>query len=265
VVAGARDIKVTLANGQDFPAKQVGVDTENDIAIVKIEATGLPVAVIGDSGNLVVGQLVVAIGSPLGFEQTVTSGIISALHRTVSESDQTGAPTITLTDMIQTDASINPGNSGGALCDSNARVIGINTLIASQSGGSQGIGFAIPVNAIKPVANNIIAGTPVPHPFIGVVGQTVDSAVAAQFKLATSRGAYITDVVANSPAQKAGLKPGDIVVSADGRRVSSMSDLYGYVHQHDVGYRMPLIYYRDGKRQTATLVVGDRPPNAPSQ
>jgi S1-C subfamily serine protease len=158
VVSDAQSITVTLASGQQLQGTLVGTDPANDIAVVKIDKKGLPAIPIGDSSNLAVGQLAVAVGSPYGFEQTVTSGIVSALHRSISGADEQGYESSTLSDLIQTDASINPGNSGGALCDGNAKLIGINAVIASSSGGSEGVGFAIPVNTVKKSADSIISG-----------------------------------------------------------------------------------------------------------
>jgi S1-C subfamily serine protease len=163
VVGSAQSITVTLASGEKFKGTLVGTDPASDVAVVKIDKTGLPAISIGNSGDLVVGQLAVAIGSPYGFEQSVTSGIVSALHRDISEDDGYGQTTTALSDLIQTDAAINPGNSGGALCDSAARLIGLNTIIASSSGGSEGVGFSIPVNTAKKIADQIISG----HAFSG--------------------------------------------------------------------------------------------------
>jgi S1-C subfamily serine protease len=158
VVESAQDITVTLASGEALKGRVVGADSMHDIAVVKIDKTGLPAISMGDSSTLVVGQLAVAIGSPFGFEQTVTSGIISALHRSVSADSGTSGQSSTLSDLIQTDAPINPGNSGGALCDGSAKLVGMNAAIASSSGGSEGIGFAVPVNTVKQVADGIISG-----------------------------------------------------------------------------------------------------------
>jgi putative serine protease PepD len=161
LVGTATSITVTLNDGRKFAGTRVGTDPTSDIAVVKIDATGLPPMAIGNSDTLVVGQLVVAIGSPLGFNQTVTSGIVSALNRSVSATNDTTGQTETLNGLIQTDAPINPGNSGGALCASDSKLIGINSVIATQSGGSQGIAFAIPVNTAVKVADAIMAGRPV--------------------------------------------------------------------------------------------------------
>jgi len=260
VVAGATHISVTFANGSEMTAKTVGTDPQNDIAVVKVNATGLPAATLGDSDNLAVGQLVVAIGSPLGFQQTVTSGIISALHRNVAGQDQNGTSFL-LTDLIQTDAAINPGNSGGGLCDSAANIIGVNALIASQSGGSVGIGFAIPINTAKAVADAIIAGKPVSHPYIGVQAQTVSPDIAQQYKLPVSEGAYVAALVPGSPAQKVGLKVGDIIVSANGQPVKSADDLIAAVRKTPVGSNITLEYYRGGNKQTVAVPVVEEPKN----
>ncbi|HEY5494562.1 MAG TPA: trypsin-like peptidase domain-containing protein [Candidatus Anoxymicrobiaceae bacterium] len=265
VVEGAQSITVTLADGQNVPAKKVGSDAEFDVAVIKIAKTGLPVLAMGDSGNLAVGQLVVAVGSPLGFEQTVTSGIISALHRNVPEGNPNSPNTNVLTDMIQTDAPINPGNSGGALCDSGAKAIGMNTLIASQSGGSVGIGFASPINQVKHVADDIIAGRSVDHPYIGVTGQTVDPAVASQFKLPTNNGGYITDVTPGGPADKAGIKPGDIIVAANGKSIATMEDLFGVIRVQPVGTKLTLDYFEGSQKKTTTVTVADKPANVAGQ
>jgi S1-C subfamily serine protease len=259
VVAGAQTIMVTLATGEDIQASLVGTDAQNDIAVIKINKNSLPPIEVGDSANLAVGELVVAVGSPLGFTQTVTSGIISALHRNVGEPSSSGSTTNILTDLIQTDAPINPGNSGGALCDSRAKLIGVNTLIASQTGGSQGIGFAIPINTAKSVADAIIAGRPVSHPYIGVVGQSVNPDVATQFKLPVNTGALVTDVVPGSSANKAGIKPGDIITSAGGQNVKTIDDLIGIVRTYQVGAPITITYISGGAQKTATVTVQEAP------
>jgi len=213
----------------------------------------------------VVGQLVVAVGSPLGFEQTVTAGIISALHRALGATSSNGQTTNILTDLIQTDAPINPGNSGGALCDGNARLIGINTLIASQSGGSVGIGFAIPINTAKQVADDLIAGRPVSHPYIGVLGQTVSQSIAQRYNLPVSQGAYVTRVVPGSPADKAGIKAGDIIVGIDGKPVKSMDDVIARVRTHGVGDKVSVTYYSGGSKKTTQLTLAEKPTTLPQQ
>lgn len=258
VVADAADIRVTLASGEEVKGKKVGADPENDIAVVKIDKKGLPAIVVGDSDSITVGELVVAVGSPLGFEQTVTAGIVSALHRVVGATGTTGQKNF-LTDLIQTDASINPGNSGGALCDGEARLIGINAMIASTSGGSVGLGFAIPVNTAKKVADDLIAGRPVSHPYIGVAGQSVSPSIAKQYGLPVEEGAYITQVVPNGPAEKAGLKNSDIITAIDGKPIKTMDDVIGVVRSHKVGDKVKVTYYSDGAKKTATVTVAEKP------
>lgn len=264
VVADAQDITVTFASGQEEKGKKVGADPENDIAVVKVEKTGLPAIEIGDSDSLVVGQLVVAVGSPFGFEQTVTSGIVSALHRVVPATEQspTGQQQTTiLTDLIQTDAAINPGNSGGALCDSEARLIGVNALIASQSGGSEGIGFAIPIDNAKKVADDIIAGRPVSHPYMGVLGQTVTEEIARQYSLPVTKGAYVTRVVPGGPAEKAGIKAGDIVVEIAGQPINSIDDLIAAVRKGSVGEKLSVAFYSGSEKKTVDVTLEEKPAN----
>jgi S1-C subfamily serine protease len=264
VVANAQEIKVTLASGTSLSAEMVGADPENDIAVIKVDGSDLPAIAVGNSDNLVVGQLVVAVGSPLGFEQTVTAGIVSALHRVVSAPGPTGATQV-LSDLIQTDAPINPGNSGGALCDSNARLIGINTLIASQSGGSQGLGFAIPVNTAKQVADNLIAGKPISHPYIGILGQTISPSIATQYNLPVEEGAYVTGVVPGSPAEKAGMATGDIITGIDGKPVTSMDDVIASVRGKQVGEQISVDYFSGGSKKTAELTLAEKPTTLPEQ
>jgi putative serine protease PepD len=260
VIEGAQDIRVTLASGAEFPAKLVGTDPTNDIAVVKIEKSGLPAITVGNSDTLQVGQLVVAVGSPLGFEQTVTAGIVSALHRTVAADSTSGSAEV-LTNLIQTDAPINPGNSGGALCDSSSNLIGINALIASQSGGSEGIGFAIPINTAKSVADAIMSGKKVSHPYVGVQSQTVSSEIASEYNLPVSEGAYVTYVAPNSPAAKAGIQQGDIIVAIDSTPVKSVDELVGAIRSKKVGDKVSITYYRGSEKKTVTTTVEEQPAN----
>ncbi|MHB8894067.1 MAG: S1C family serine protease [Candidatus Geothermincolia bacterium] len=265
VVSDAQDITVTLASGTELKGKKVGADPETDIAVVKIDKADLPAIAVGNSDNLVVGQLVVAVGSPFGFEQTVTAGILSALHRVVASSDASGQQTTVLTDLIQTDAPINPGNSGGALCDGSANLIGINAVIASQSGGSEGIGFAIPINTAKQVADDLIAGRPVSHPYLGVLGQTVSPSIATRYNLPVSEGAYVTRVVPGSPADKAGIKNGDIIVGIDGKPIKSMDDVVAAVRSHAIGDKVSVTYYVGTSKKTASVTLQEKPTTLPQQ
>ena len=261
VVEDAQDITVTLASGETVKGKTVGTDPENDIAVVKIDKTGLPALQVGNSDNMAVGQLAVAVGSPFGFEQTVTSGIISALHRSVSAGSQTSSQTSVLTDLIQTDAPINPGNSGGALCDGNAKLIGIDAVIATSSGGSEGIGFAIPINTAKSVADAIIGGKKVSHPYIGILGQTVSQDIATRYSLPVDTGAYVTNVVQGGPADKAGIKTGDIIVEINGQTVKSMDNVVSEVRKLQVGTKVNVTFYSGKDKKTAQVTLQEKPAN----
>jgi S1-C subfamily serine protease len=261
VVEGAQDITVTLASGEELNGKNIGADPENDIAVVKIDKSDLPVLTLGDSDKLVVGQLCAAFGSPFGFEQTVTSGIVSALNRSISAGSQSGGQTTVLTNLIQTDAAINPGNSGGALTDGRGRLIGINAVIATASGGSEGVGFAIPINTASKVAEDIISGKPISHPYIGVLGQTVSESIAEQYNLPVNKGAYVTRVVPQGPADKAGIKVGHIIVAIDGKPVKSMDEVVAEVRSRSVGDTIELTYYSGSDRKKAEVKLEERPKN----
>ncbi len=265
VVSDAQEINVTLASGTELKGRKVGADPDTDIAVIKVEKDDLPAIKVGNSDNLVVGQLVVAVGSPFGFEQTVTAGIVSALHRIVASSDSSGQQTTVLSDLIQTDAPINPGNSGGALCDSAARLIGINAVIASQSGGSEGIGFAIPINNAGKVAEDLIAGKPVTHPYLGVLGQTISASIAERYNLPVSSGAYVTQVIPGSPADKAGVKQGDIIVALEGKPVKSMDEVVASVRSHSIGDKVSVTFYRGDSKKTADVTLDKKPAVMPVQ
>ena len=259
VIQDAQEITVRLASGQELTGTNVGADPETDIAVVKIDKTGLPVLQLGDSDKLVVGELCVAVGSPFGFEQSVTAGIVSALNRNISADSSNGVTV--LTDLIQTDAAINPGNSGGALCDSSARLIGINAVIASAAGGSEGVGFAIPINTARKVADDLIAGRPVSHSYIGILGQTVTDTIAEQYELPVSDGAYITRVVPDGPADKAGIKTGDIIVEVDGETVKGMDEVIGEVRGRNVGDTISVTYYDGNEKKTVDVTLEEKPTN----
>ncbi len=260
VVEEAKSIVVRDESGRSVPAKVVGRDPETDIAVVQI-GERVPAILKGDSGKLVVGQTVVAIGSPFGLEHTVTEGVVSALGRSLP--DFSGAPSnaYPLVDVIQTDAAINPGNSGGALVDRQGRLVGINTAIYSDSGSSGGIGFAVPVNTAIRVADQIVAGNEITHPFIGIIGQTVTPELAQQQKITAKEGAYVADLAKGSGAEKAGVKVGDVVVAVDGVPVRSMDDLILQVRRKRVGDMVKISVLRDGKPQDFQVKVGDKPAN----
>ena len=260
VVANASKIVVRDASGAKHTATLVGTDPETDIAVVKISDT-VPTIQLGDSDQLNVGQLVVAIGSPYGLEHSVTSGVVSALGRSLPDFSANTSGVYPLVDVIQTDASINPGNSGGALVDRTGLLVGINTAIYSDSGSNGGIGFAIPVNTAKRVADSLIAGGKVGHPFLGVIGETVDEQLAKQENLTVTEGALVVDLTPGTNAVKAGIKKGDVIVALGGKPIRSMDDLLLQVRQHGVGETVQVKLIRDGKELTLTMTVGAKPAN----
>lgn len=255
VIEGAKEIFVTIGN-EDVAGEVVGGDKETDIAVVKIARRGLPAAELGSSKSLQVGEMVVTLGSPFGFEHTVTSGIISALHRNVTTEDQ---PPQSYTNLIQTDAPINPGNSGGALANAEGKVIGINTLIYSPSGASAGIGFAISIETAKDVAEQLITKGKVSHPYVGILGQTVDRDLAEQMNLSVKEGAILQEVSSGSPADKAGLKRGDIIVKFDGTPIKTMDDLIGAIRSKQVGDKVTIEYVHGTARRETTLTLAEKP------
>ena len=258
---------VVSFNGSDqppAPASIVGRDPETDLAVIKVRA-GRPLvpATLGSSGDLVVGDPVIAIGSPLGLAGTVTSGIISALNRTVRvPAENAGSPSSPLFNAIQTDAAINPGNSGGALVDRAGRIVGINSAIATLGGssasdtqsGSIGVGFAIGVDEARSIAEQLIRTGRATHPAIGVSAQTVGADGSG------TRGAKLAQVLAEGPAQRAGLRAGDVIVALDGRKVDSVDALIVVLRESKVGDRVVATFLRDGSRRTATLVLQDKKP-----
>ncbi len=257
VVEGAKSISVTIGK-EELTGTLVGGDAETDIAVIKVDKKGLPAADLGSAKSLKVGELAVAIGSPFGFQHTVTTGVISGLNRTF-QTDSTTGQGQTYSNLIQTDAAINPGNSGGALADGNGRVVGINTVIYSQSGGSEGVGFAITIDAAKSVANQIINKGSVTHPYIGITGDTVDKGLATTLGLPVTSGAIIQQVVAGGPAATAGLQRNDIIVKFDGNTIQSMEDLVMAIRAKNVGDKVTISYYRDKDQKEATLTLADKP------
>ena len=258
VIQGADEIWVTIGDKPDVKAELIGRDSETDLAVIKVDKKELPAAVLGSSPKLKVGELTVAIGSPFGFEHTVTVGIVSALNRDVTTRTQTGTPR-TYTNLIQTDAAINPGNSGGALCNDAGHVIGISTLIASTSGGAQGIGFAIPVNLAKDVADQLIKKGKVSHPYVGVSLLTVDEEVAQVYGLPVKRGALVARVAADTPAASAGIKEGDVITKYNGVKVKTAEDLMAEIRKGKVGDKAKITYYRDKDKQTVELSLAEKP------
>lgn len=255
VVSGADEIKVSLTDGRELKAKLVGADSKTDLAVVKIDATDLPAATFADSDQLEVGDRVLAIGNPFGIGQTVTAGMISALGRGVGIIDEGQG----YEDFIQTDASINPGNSGGALTDMRGRVIGINTAILSRSGGFQGIGLAIPTNLARNVLEQLVATGKVVRGFIGVAVQSLTPAMAEQFKLKNADGALVSEVTPGSPAEKAGIKAGDVITDFNGKPVKDSRTLRLAVAAVAPGATANISVNRNGKTEKLTITVGNQP------
>jgi serine protease Do len=251
VVKDADEISVTLGDKRSFKGKVIGVDPESDIGVIKIEAKGLPVATLADSSKLKVGQLVVAVGNPFGLTQTVTSGIISAKGRT-------NVGIIDYEDFIQTDAAINPGNSGGPLVNIDGDVIGINTAIASRSGGYQGIGFAIPSSSAKLIMDDLVKTGKVRRGLLGVNIQDVTDSLAKSFGRTTTDGALVSQVVEGSPAEKAGVKAGDIVLEFNGQPVTGAAQLKNIVGREKPGATATLTLFRNNQQLTVKVDVGER-------
>lgn len=251
VVDGADALEV-VAEGETYEAKLIGTDPSSDLAVIKVDGATLKPIELGNSADLVVGEWVMAAGSPFGMEQSVSTGIVSAVNRSYAD-EESGA---IYTNMIQTDAAINSGNSGGALVDAEGKLIGINTLIMSTSGTSSGVGFAIPVDYAAGIAEQIIQGKSPSHAQMGVSMITVNDQIAQRFGLESTEGAYINSLVSGGAADKAGLKEGDVIVKVDGDEIISSSDLVLAVRAHNPGDQVQVTYLRDGKEETTTVTLG---------
>ncbi|HEX4987088.1 MAG TPA: DegQ family serine endoprotease [Burkholderiales bacterium] len=249
VVADATDISVKLTDRREFDAKVLGVDKRTDIAVLKIEATNLPYVKIGHASDLKVGEWVAAIGSPFGFENTVTSGIVSAKARSLP--DENYVP------FIQTDVAVNPGNSGGPLFNMNGEVVGMNSQIFSRTGGFMGLSFAIPIDVAMQVKDDLIKNGKVTRGRIGVQIQDVNQALANSFGLPKPEGALISGVEPGSPADKAGLKSGDVVLAVNGKEIDQLSDLSGAIAATKPGNNARLRVWRDGKSRDIDVKVGE--------
>ena len=252
VVEGADEIEVVLTDGRKAPAKVVGLDPETDLAVIKINLDKLPVIVLGQSELARVGDVVLAIGNPFGVGQTVTMGIISALGRNNLHINS-------FENFIQTDAAINFGNSGGALVDTRGNLIGINTAIYSQSGGSVGIGFAIPVSTAKTVMEAIIKDGHVVRGWIGVETQDITPELAQSFNLQRTSGAIIAGVVRNGPADKAGIVPGDILLTVEGKPVGDTTEMLNLIAQLPPGGKAKMTVLRKNREAALDVMVGKRP------
>lgn len=255
VVEAADEIEVMLADGRKAAAKVVGTDPETDLAVIKIELDKLPVIVLGQAEQAQVGDVVLAIGNPFGVGQTVTMGIISALGRNNLHINH-------FENFIQTDAAINFGNSGGALVDANGNLLGINSAIYSQSGGSVGIGFAIPVSTAKSVMEAIIKSGHVVRGWIGVETQEITPELASSFGLKRQSGAIIAGVVRNGPADKGGMKPGDILLSVDDKPVADTNEMLNVIAQLVPGGKAKMTVLRKSRETTLDITVGKRPAGA---
>jgi Do/DeqQ family serine protease len=252
VVEAADEIEVALHDGKKLLAKVVGNDPETDLAVLRVDAESLPAITFGSSDALKVGDVVLAIGNPFGVGQTVTGGIVSALGRT-------GLGINTFENFIQTDAAINPGNSGGALVDAGGNLVGINTAIFSRSGGSMGIGFAIPVSTAKMVLEQIVKTGSVTRGWIGVEVQEITPPVAESFRLESTRGALIAGVLRGGPADKAGIKPGDVLLEVEGKPVADPTAMLNMIAALPPGSGARMKLKRQGKDVEAEITVGRRP------
>jgi putative serine protease PepD len=269
VVDGASSVSVRFWNGDTYRATVVGSDPSTDLAVIKVDApeSVLHPLTLADSSRVQVGDAAIAIGSPFGLEETVTSGIVSALHREMQAPNR-----FTINDSIQTDAAINHGNSGGPLLNSSGQVIGVNAQIAGQTGANVGVGFAIPSNTVRKIASGLIEEGKVEHAYLGVSVQTIPESVADQLKLAA--GAELNDVRAGTPAKKAGLQPstgeetvdgtqyvtgGDVITAIDGQTIETAEQLQRAIDSHKPGDTVELTYWRNGDSHTVDVELGTRP------
>ncbi|MBW1947340.1 MAG: DegQ family serine endoprotease [Deltaproteobacteria bacterium] len=252
VVGDADLIKVKLSDGREFKAKVIGTDPQSDVAVIKIDATNLPVLRLGDSDKLEVGEWVIAIGNPFGLSQTVTVGVVSAKGRSrIGINDYE--------DFIQTDAAINPGNSGGPLVNIHGEAVGMNTAIFSRSGGYMGIGFAIPINMAKAIKDQLLKKGKVTRGWLGVVIQDIDEELAKSFGLEKTEGVLIAEVSEGSPAEKAGLKQGDIILRLNGKKVDDLGELRNKIALTAPGTKVKLEVLRENKRRTIQVTIGEQP------
>jgi len=252
VVEGADEVRVKLADRREFKGKIIGLDKATDIAVVKIDAKGLTTVKLGDPSKIRVGEWVVAIGSPFGFENTVTSGIVSGTSRSLPEGSYVP--------FIQTDAAVNPGNSGGPLFNMKGEVIGINSAIYSRTGGYMGLAFAIPIDVAKTVEEQLVKTGKVERGRLGIGIQEVSASLARSFGLDKPAGALVSTVEKGSPAEKAGIKPGDVILGFDGKPIETSSQLPPMVAQTKPGTRSQVEVWRGGRKQTLGVAVGELKP-----
>ncbi len=250
LVGGATEVLVKCTDGREFEAEVVGADAQSDVAVIKVEAGQLPAITLGSSKSLRLGETVLAIGYPFGIGQTVTKGIISAQGKSLGLVDYE--------DFIQTDAAINPGNSGGALINEKGELIGINTAIASRSGGSQGIGFAIPVDFANSIMEKLITDGRVVRGYVGVRPDDITSDMVEFFDLESKDGVLITTVAPDKPADRAGIKRGDVIVEFDGEKIKDTNQFRMLAAEAQPGDRVDVVIVRDGKKKTVELKIGER-------
>ena len=250
VVEGAQDIKVTLADRRELTGKLIGADPKTDLAIVKLPGKDFPVLAFGDSSRLDVAEVVLAVGNPFGLSQTVTMGIVSALGRA-------NLGIADYEDFIQTDAAINPGNSGGALVNARGQLIGINTAIFSQSGGYQGIGFAVPVHMARQVMEQFVSRGAVTRGYLGVAVQEITPTIARGLGIPEARGILVSDVVPDGPAAKAGLRRGDVITAVDDKPVNDVGHFRNLIAGLPASTKVKLTILRDGREQGVEVTVGE--------
>jgi len=251
VIEDAARLLVTLADGRTLAAKLLGSDPGLDLSVLKISANNLPLAPLGDSDSLQVGQIAIAIGNPYGFERTVSVGVISALGRAIPGGG------LALTNLIQTDAMIYPGNSGGPLLDSRGTVIGINTAVVAGRAG--GVGFAIPINTARAIVDEVKRTGRVTVPWIGITYGDITAAIAQVFGLPVGSGVLVAEVASGSPAQVAGIRRGDIIVEVEGRKVASGGDLQKAIRAKKIGEKIAMTILREGERRRVIATIGTMP------
>ncbi|MCP4652536.1 MAG: Do family serine endopeptidase [Candidatus Omnitrophica bacterium] len=261
VVSDASEIKVKLSDGRDYDAQIRGTDKRSDLAIIKIDAKNLPVAKLGNSDNLQIGEWMVAIGNPFGFaiessEPTVTVGVVSALGRYIP---MLGQRSRSYDDLIQTDAAINPGNSGGALVNLDSEIVGINTAIITTTGGYQGLGFAVPINKAKRILKKLIKGEKIQYGWLGVSVQDLNEDLRNYFGIKEKEGVIIVKVYKDSPAEDGSLKEGDLIIKFSGKSVKTTMDLVRMVSFTEVDKKVPVTVMRDGKEKVLKIKIGKRP------
>jgi serine protease Do len=262
VIANADDIRVTLYDNRTFDAELVGTDPLTEVAVIKIDGKDLPCARLGDSEEIEVGEWVLAVGNPLALNSTVTAGIISAKGRAIgiikdNDRDRSGG-SYAIENFLQTDAAINPGNSGGALVNLKSEVIGINTAIATRTGGYQGYGFAVPINLAKKIMNDLISQGYVTRAWLGIAMKSVDELVAKRFDMEVPRGVIVEQVLDDSPAQKAGLKALDIILKLEEKAIRQSNEIQNIIALKNPGETITLLILRDGKEKSIRVKLGQR-------